>query len=999
MAKYFETLGSLVFTLVVVFLAGSEVCFVEVQCHNLPLEEVNALREIADQMGIKNWNFHANLCNADLKDWDNMQNQVYASSVFCNCTFLGDICHVQAMSLKGQDFDGILPPSLAKLPFIKQIDFTRNYLHGTIPREWASTKLEHIAVTVNRLSGPIPDYLGNISTLRNLTLDSNMFNGSVPAGLGKLVNLEMLHLDANYLTGQLPLELYNLINLQDIRLGSNNFTGKLPDLQSWKQLRKLDIQASGFEGPIPSSISILRNLTDLLISNLNGGASKFPQLENMTKLKNLMLRSCNISGEIPKYLSKFSELNKLDLSFNKLEGDISNLTQVEQMCLTNNSLTGNISDWIKDRARGGKIDLSYNDFLHEPKTCWDSLNLFRSFRNNSILGDCHRSSSCPKDRYSLHINCGGQQVTIGSKTFEADEDPAKYVSNEFWGSSNTGFFYGQKSTDTVDYRAHNKSILRIANSELYTSARLSPLSLTYYGRCLANGDYTVTLHFAEIVFRDNRSFQSLGRRIFDVYVQDELKLKDYDIGQEAPGVDKVVERTIKAVAVKDKTLQIRFVYTGKGTTGVPTRGTYGPLISAISMESDNNPQDSRKRKIIVAVVVLALGLWILFVFFGISWWKRWLGCRISREEVLSGLDLQTGIFTLPQIKAATDNFSSENKIGEGGFGSVYKGILLDGTTIAVKQLSSKSNQGSREFVNEIGMISGLRHSNLVRLHGCCTEHNQLLLVYEFLENNSLARALFGPEESRLCLDWPTRQKICIGIAKGLVYLHEESILKIVHRDIKANNILLDKDLNPKISDFGLAKLDEEENTHITTRVAGTIGYMAPEYALWGYLTDKADVYSFGVVALEIVAGKNNTRFRPNENYVCLLDWALNVHENGNLTDLVDPQLSSDYNKEEALRMIKVALLCTNSSPALRPTMSSVVSMLQGDICIQELNLNPKIYRDDFSKFQGLRDKYSKANNRSSSTYSETFGDVSDDIINGSSSTSAHDLYAVSLQSK
>nr|GMD03095.1 probable LRR receptor-like serine/threonine-protein kinase At1g07650 isoform X4 [Ipomoea batatas] len=187
-----------------------------------------------------------------------------------------------------------------------------------------------------------------------------------------------------------------------------------------------------------------------------------------------------------------------------------------------------------------------------------------------------------------------------------------------------------------------------------------------------------------------------------------------------------------------------------------------------------------------------------------------------------GLDLKTGFFTFRQIKAATDNFSAANKLGEGGFGAVYKGTLLDGTIVAVKQLSSKSKQGNREFVNEIGMISGLQHPNVVRLYGCCIEGNQLLLVYEYVENNSLARALFGPQESRLQIDWPTRQRICVGIAKGLAFLHEESALKIVHRDIKAANVLLDKNLNPKISDFGLAKLDEEENTHISTRVAGTM---------------------------------------------------------------------------------------------------------------------------------------------------------------------------------
>nr|GME07050.1 probable leucine-rich repeat receptor-like serine/threonine-protein kinase At3g14840 [Ipomoea batatas] len=240
---------------------------------------------------------------------------------------------------------------------------------------------------------------------------------------------------------------------------------------------------------------------------------------------------------------------------------------------------------------------------------------------------------------------------------------------------------------------------------------------------------------------------------------------------------------------------------------------------------------------------------------------------------LRGLDLRTGLFTFRQIKAATNNFDVANKIGEGGFGPVYKGTLLDGTVIAVKQLSSKSSQGHREFLNEISMISCLQHPNLVKIYGCCIEWKQLLLVYEYLENNSLAHALFGPEKSQLNIDWPTRQRICVGIAKGLAFLHEESAVKVVHRDIKATNVLLDKELNPKISDFGLAKLEDDGNTYVSTRVVGTIGYMAPEYALWGYLTFKADVYSFGVVTLEIVVGKNNVKYRSDdENCVCLLDW-------------------------------------------------------------------------------------------------------------------------------
>ncbi|KAK1557623.1 hypothetical protein Q3G72_028293 [Acer saccharum] len=212
--------------------------------------------------------------------------------------------------------------------------------------------------------------------------------------------------------------------------------------------------------------------------------------------------------------------------------------------------------------------------------------------------------------------------------------------------------------------------------------------------------------------------------------------------------------------------------------------------------------------------------------------------EVSTSNDLKGLDLQTCTFTFKQLKDATNNFNSANKLGEGGFGSVYKGQLSDGTIISVKQLSSKSRQGNRS------------------------------------------------ETSTLKLDWETRQKICVGIAKGLAFLHEESTIKIVHRDIKATNVLLERQLNAKISDFGVAKLIEEDDTHISTRVAGTVGYMAPEYALWGHLTEKADVYSFGVVALEIAGGRNNANSRAKNECVSLLEVALDLQQNGNLMEIV-----------------------------------------------------------------------------------------------------------------
>ncbi|KAL0011467.1 hypothetical protein SO802_006575 [Lithocarpus litseifolius] len=949
---------------------------VKAQVARLPADEVQALREIAAQVGKKDWNFGVDPCSND-SSWATPHSSLrplYNNSLICNCSYPSGVCHVIKLFLKGQDLDGVLPPSLVKLPYLNTIDFTRNYLSGTIPPEWASTKLEIMSITVNNLSGPIPSYLGNITTLIYMSIESNLFSGTVPPELGNLVNLENLILSANNLTGELPVALTNLTKLTELRISSNNFIGKIPDVfQSWKQLQKLEIQASGLEGPIPSSISVLSNLTELRISDLLGNNSEFPPLNDMTGMKRLMLRSCNLSGPIPAYISQMTNLQTLDLSFNKLEENVPDLSGLSSLQYISTS------------------------FFYSLSFCISS-HLFLLLHQLRLLAECLKNNPCPKEQYSLHINCGGIATTIGNIEFEKDQDPAgaaKFVSiTNSWGLSSSGNFWDVNITSN-QYKATNVSILRMNNSELYTSARLSPLSLTYYARCLANGNYTVKLYFAEIVFRDNRSFHSLGRRIFDVYIQEQLVLKDFNIENAAQGVDKAIVMEYKAI-VRNKVLQIRFHWAGKGTTAAPQRGTYGPLISAISVEADFSPPGNSKMKILIGVGAGVSVLFLFFMILVILWWKGHIGSRMSREKELQGLDLQTGFFKYRQIKAATNNFDAANKLGEGGFGTVYKGILLDGSIIAVKKLSSRSKQGNREFVTEIGMISALQHPNLVRLYGCCIEGNQLFLVYEYMENNSLSRALFGSGEHRLTLDWPMRQNICVGIARGLAFLHEESTLKIVHRDIKTTNVLLDRDLNPKISDFGLAKLDEEENTHISTRVAGTIGYMAPEYALWGYLTYKADVYSFGVVALEIVAGKNNMKYRPNENYVCLLDWALVLQQRGNLMELVDPKLGSEFNKEEAVRMIKVALLCTNPSPALRPNMSAVVSMLKGQTAVHELGMDPNIYGDVLS-IRALKEQSGQIPQQPmSSNEAESLIQSSDATWAGSSSISTQDLYSTNL---
>ncbi|KAF8035269.1 hypothetical protein BT93_C1328 [Corymbia citriodora subsp. variegata] len=906
----------------------------------LPQDEVDTLNTIATKMQNKYWNVSQTSCSGGTGLNVAVASGII-SNVTCNCSFNnGAVCHVTNIRLKNFNLTGIFPDEFGNLTYLTEIDLTRNYISGMLPATLTQIPLTNLSALGNRISG-IPKEIGNISTLEELVLEDNLLEGALEPNIGSLSRLRRLLLSANNFTGTIPESFGNLKNLEDFRIDGSTLSRKIPDfIGKWTKIKRLDMQGTSMEGPIPLSISLLTNLTELRISDLKGPSSDFPDLQGMSMMKTLILRNCLLTGSIPGYIGKWTKLTTLDLSANRLSGQVPDTMELtlDYMFLTNNSLTGAVPDWVTNSKKS--LDLSYNNFNgSSPTSCQQSeVNLVSSYSSNgnNSLWCFEKDLPCSgkAQHHSMFINCGGTKMAFDGNQYEEDTNqngPSIFSSSssEKWAYSSTGVYMGN---DKAAYTANNPFSLNMNGPEFYKTARLSPWSIRYYGLCMMEGSYKVRLHFAEIQYSNDETFSSLGKRIFDVSIQGNQVLKDFNIAKEAGGVGKGIHRDFDNIYVNGSTLEIHLYWSGKGTTAIPDRGTYGPLISAIAVTPNFDVGSGLSAGTITGIAVASVVLLLLVLLF--LRLTGFLGGKEIEDPELRGLDLQTGHFTLRQIKAATGNFNSGNKIGEGGFGSVYKGTLSDGTIIAVKQLSSKSKQGNREFVNEIGMISALQHPNLVKLYGYCIEGNQLLLVYEYMENNCLARALFGRDEQLIELDWATRKKICLGIARGLAYLHEESRLKIVHRDIKATNVLLDNELNAKISDFGLAKLDEEENTHISTRIAGTIGYMAPEYAMRGYLTDKADVYSFGVVALEIVSGKSNTNYRPKEEFVYLLDWAYVLQEQGNVLELVDPRLGSNYSEEEAMRMLNLGLLCTNPSPTLRPPMSSVVSMLEGKGAIQ-----------------------------------------------------------------
>ncbi|KAK1309372.1 Receptor-like serine/threonine-protein kinase SD1-7 [Acorus calamus] len=300
------------------------------------------------------------------------------------------------------------------------------------------------------------------------------------------------------------------------------------------------------------------------------------------------------------------------------------------------------------------------------------------------------------------------------------------------------------------------------------------------------------------------------------------------------------------------------------------------------------------------------------------------------------------LFDLSTVVMATDNFSNANKIGEGGFGLVYKGKLEEDQEIAVKRLSRNSTQGLDEFKNEVMLIAKLQHRNLVRLLGCCAEGDERMLIYEYMPNKSLDTFLFDVTRSS-CLDWRRRYNIILGIARGLIYLHQDSRFRIIHRDLKVSNILLDKEMNPKISDFGMARIFRGDHGEANTkRVVGTYGYMSPEYAMDGIFSVKSDVFSFGVLVLEIMSGKKNRgvyRSQPNMN---LLAHAWMLWKEGNALELLD--VSMGYSSPiEAMRCIQTGLLCVQEQVEDRPTMPSVVMMLSNETIVLPQPRQPGFY--------------------------------------------------------
>ncbi|KAH9698990.1 putative LRR receptor-like serine/threonine-protein kinase [Citrus sinensis] len=811
-----------------------------------------------------------------------------SSNITITCRVDKGTPHISGIIMESVALTGKIPEHVAALTYLQTL---------------LSLCKSSLAAIGQALGGQLPIRDGiEFEEDPNRDLSQNLLTGKIPPSLGRLSSLQTLSVPENGLRGTLPPELGKLSNLEELWLTSNNLRGDLP---------------KDYEN--------LKNLTILFISDLQTMGFSFPKSANLSSISSLTLRNCSITGSIPPYIANWNQLGYLDLSFNNLTGGIPNTLKklfLSELYLTGNMLNGTLPDWIYSNVKK-KGDLAYNEFIFpEPET-------HKTFPEEIVRKYCPDGQKKSQYNYNLHINAGGDEHNIEGIRYEADKSTSNFYFNKpayNWAYSCNGYFYSDSMADSREFIQKVTCGAAVIDAPLYDEARLCPNSLKYYGFCLQNGNYNVSLYFSEIVFAKNDDYSSSAKRVFDIYIQGELRRKDFNIKEMASHSNNVTIQNFTA-SVQKHLLEIELFWAGKGSILNPPY-FHGPLISAISVAPNfqvNRPGGLSK----IGIVGIVLGAVLaLILFLALMWRLGWIGDRKLR---VTTVNLRGKSYTLKQVKVATRNFSPRNTLTKFRILSQINTPYaeLPDQTVAVKLLSSQSKQVIDQIGTEVYALTTLKHENIVQFLDGYSKKDLNLLIYEYMEKGSLERALFDANSSTR-LDWPTRVRICHGIAKGLKYLHEDNpSRKIVHRNIKPSNILLDGNLNAKVSDLGLAKLYDEENPYKFIQEKGTVVYMAPEYAMRKAITEKVDVFSFGIVLLEIISGQTNAKYEANQETEFLLDTAIVLHSKGRLSELVDKQMPNEHVvMKQAKIILELAMRCVDQSPTLRPTMSEVVSELE-----------------------------------------------------------------------
>ncbi|BAT92316.1 hypothetical protein VIGAN_07101200 [Vigna angularis var. angularis] len=923
---------------------------------------------------LSHWNHRdATPCNWTFVTCDATTGAV-ASLDFKNLQFSGPVpeaalCRLPSLaslSMANNNLTGILPDAaFSACATLRQLDLSQNGITGPIPSALALLPaLETLDLSSNNFSGEIPASFGQFRQLRSLSLVSNLLNGTIPSFLGNVSTLQTLHLAYNldFIAGHIPPSLGNLTNLEELWLAGCNLVGPIPpSLGNLTKLTNLDLSMNNLVGNIPEQlVSGLRSIVQIeLYQNSLSGALPRAAFANLANLERFDASTNELTGTIPDELCGLKKLGSLNLFANKLEGtlpeSIVNSENLYDLKLFNNSLSGSLPSGLGGNSKLQSFDVSFNRFSGEvpARLCGggvleeliliynsfsgripDSLGECKSlkrvrFRNNNLSGVVPGGLWGLPHLYLLELVENSLSGSISNRISGARNLSVLLISgNNFSGSIPEGI---GELVNLGEFVANNNNLTGRIPTSVVGLSQLDRLVLgdnQLFGEIPADVGGWKALN--ELDLANNRLDGSIPKELMDLPALKYLDLSNNRLSGVIPIELQNMKLNLLNLSNNQFSGAIPPLYANEyyrnsflGNPGLCSS------LSGLCPSLDENEGKGRKYVwifrfiFVLAGIVLIVGVsWFYFKFRNFKKMKK--GFQISKWRSFHKL----GFSEFEVVKLLTE----DNVIGSGASGKVYKVALSNGEVVAVKKLFGAPNMGNGSvdsekdgFEVEVETLGKIRHKNIVRLWCCCNSKDSKLLVYEYMPNGSLADLLHSSKKG--LLDWPTRYKIAIDAAEGLSYLHHDCVPPIVHRDVKSSNILLDDEFGAKVADFGVAKIVKGANQGAESMsvIAGSYGYIAPEYGYTLRVNEKSDIYSFGVVILELVTGK--PPLDPEYGEKDLVKWVHSTLDQKGQDEVIDPSLDAEY-REEMRKVLNVGLLCTTSLPITRPSMRRVVKMLK-----------------------------------------------------------------------
>ncbi|XP_057530785.1 leucine-rich repeat receptor-like serine/threonine-protein kinase BAM1 [Amaranthus tricolor] len=828
---------------------------------------------------------------------------------------LSSLKKLNVLDVYNNNITGILPLSVVDMPELRHLHLGGNYFAGEIPVEYGKwKKLEYLAVSGNELVGKIPPEIGNLSALKELYIGYyNGYSGGIPPEFGNLSELVRFDAANCGLSGEIPKELGNLKKLDTLFLQVNTLSGSLPtELGSLNSLKSMDLSNNQLSGEIPDSFSLLKNLTllNLFRNKLHGGIPEF--IGDLPELEVLQLWENNFTGSVPEKLGSNGNLQLLDLSSNKLTGslppDLCKGEKLQTLITLGNFLLGPIPESLGSCKSLTRIRMGEN-FLNGsvPKGLFGLPKLTQvELQNNLLTGDF------PDTDDSVAVNLG--QISLSN--------------NQLTGKlpASIGSFSGVQKL-LLD----GNKFTGIIPSEIGKLQQLSKIDFSsnkFSGEIPREISQCKLLTFVDL--SRNQFSGEIPKEITGMRILNYLNISRNHLNGSIP----------KSISTMQSLTSVDFSYNNFSGL-VPETGQFsyfnytsflgnpdlcGPFLGPCKNGVMGSSQPPQKKGLSASMkLLLVIGLLLCSIIFAIAAIIKARSLKKASEARAWKL---TAFQRLDFIgDDVLDCLKEDNIIGKGGAGIVYKGSMPNGDQVAVKRLPVMSRGSSHDhgFNAEIQTLGKIRHRHIVRLLGFCSNHETNLLVYEYMPNGSLGEVLHGKKGGHL--HWDTRYKIAVEAAKGLCYLHHDCSPLIVHRDVKSNNILLDSSFEAHVADFGLAKFLQDSGTsECMSAIAGSYGYIAPEYAYTLKVDEKSDVYSFGVVLLELITGR-----KPVGEFgdgVDIVQWVKKLTDGNKegVLKIMDPRLPS-LPLHEVMHVFYVAMLCVEEQAVERPTMREVVQIL------------------------------------------------------------------------